>query len=351
MSHHPTVSVVINNYNYGRYLRECVDSALRQTERCQVVVVDDGSTDASLDILATFGDSVDVVAQPNGGQAAAINAGVERATGDIVALLDADDVMAPTRVEVVARAFAEHPEATWLRHNMTLIDAAGVVSKSAMYPTDRVTDPLADITAFGDTFGTTSGLCLRRELLGAIGPVPPGPYRYYADHYLIYAATLLGRCWTVTQSLCLRRQHPQQITNGRARPAPGHVRQLLEMREDLASVAARLAARRGGPEQLRGRRTWWQRKASLQAARLSEQGPRAVLVAWCRYVVSLVDGPLPLHDKLAFLVRDSAVALVPSRYYESAWWLTHDGRTVLNRGTRSDAAASTPTTSGQVSAA
>ena len=58
VSEQPSVSVIINNYNYGRFLGQCVDSALQQTTACEVIVVDDGSVDESLAVLAEFGDRV-----------------------------------------------------------------------------------------------------------------------------------------------------------------------------------------------------------------------------------------------------------------------------------------------------
>jgi glycosyltransferase involved in cell wall biosynthesis len=70
----PLISVVINNYNYGRYLAQAIRSALAQTySRQEVIVIDDGSTDNSLEVAAAFGDSTRVVAKANGGQASAFN--------------------------------------------------------------------------------------------------------------------------------------------------------------------------------------------------------------------------------------------------------------------------------------
>jgi hypothetical protein len=90
------VSVVITNYNYGRYVDRAVESALNQTQRPdEVIVVDDGSTDDSLDQLARFGNQIKVITQENRGVAAARTVGIEAATQDNIVLLDADDQIDP----------------------------------------------------------------------------------------------------------------------------------------------------------------------------------------------------------------------------------------------------------------
>ena len=86
------VTILINNYNYARFLPAAIDSALSQTYHpLEVVVVDDGSTDESLDIIRDYGDRVRPVFKSNGGQASAFNAGFAASRGEVICLLDADD--------------------------------------------------------------------------------------------------------------------------------------------------------------------------------------------------------------------------------------------------------------------
>ena len=93
----PTISVLITNFNYARFLPQAIDSVLAQTvPPHQVVVVDDGSTDDSLAVLRKrYSSTVEVLAKPNGGQGSAFNAGFARCEGDVICLLDADDTGVP----------------------------------------------------------------------------------------------------------------------------------------------------------------------------------------------------------------------------------------------------------------
>jgi glycosyltransferase involved in cell wall biosynthesis len=117
------VSAVIPVYNGARYVRAAIDSALAQTlPDLEIVVVDDGSTDATPEILAGYGPRIRVHRQPNGGVAAARNAGVRAARGEYVAFLDADDVWLPEKLARQLPAFDEDDVAL-VYSGMTVVDA------------------------------------------------------------------------------------------------------------------------------------------------------------------------------------------------------------------------------------
>ena len=85
----PLVSIVINNYNYARFLPEAIESALAQTyPHKEIIVVDDGSTDDSRRVMESYGDRIKPIYKKNGGQASAMNLGYEAAKGDLIYFLD-----------------------------------------------------------------------------------------------------------------------------------------------------------------------------------------------------------------------------------------------------------------------
>ena len=106
------VSFIVPNYNHARYVRLAIDSALAQTyPHFEIIVVDDGSTDDSRAVLSEYGDRIRTIFQANTGLSGARNTGVAAARGDFIALLDADDTIAPTYLERMLGALALHPEA------------------------------------------------------------------------------------------------------------------------------------------------------------------------------------------------------------------------------------------------
>ena len=95
-----SISVIIPTYNYGRFISDAIRSVLAQTYRpLETIVVDDGSTDGTEEVVGLFGDAVTYIRQSNAGVCAARNHGVERSSGELIAFLDADDVWEPSKLE------------------------------------------------------------------------------------------------------------------------------------------------------------------------------------------------------------------------------------------------------------
>ena len=108
------VSLIIATFNHARFLGAAIDSALAQTlGAVDVIVVDDGSTDDTPAVLARYAGRVRVLRQPNRGLAAARNAGLAAARGTYVAFLDADDVMAPTKLAAQLEVLERSPTIGW----------------------------------------------------------------------------------------------------------------------------------------------------------------------------------------------------------------------------------------------
>jgi glycosyltransferase involved in cell wall biosynthesis len=106
-----SVSVVIPTYNRAREVSAAIDSALAQTRPAlEVIVVDDGSTDETMEVLARYGETIRVVRQANQGVSAARNAGIAAARGDLLAFLDSDDAWLPQSLELRAARIEADPE-------------------------------------------------------------------------------------------------------------------------------------------------------------------------------------------------------------------------------------------------
>jgi glycosyltransferase involved in cell wall biosynthesis len=117
---------VIPTYNYARFLRESIDSVLAQTyPALEVIVVDDGSTDETPQILAGYGDRIRVISQTNQGVGAARNAGIAAARGEYIAFLDSDDIMRARKLEHDIARFERDPELGLVHCGAESFDNAG----------------------------------------------------------------------------------------------------------------------------------------------------------------------------------------------------------------------------------
>lgn len=118
------VSVVVPTLNAQEHLVEALDSIAAQNVELEVIAVDGGSTDRTLDILASY-DFVETVVAPGESQTAAVNCGFGRATGDILCWLNADDVLTPGSLEFVTSFFGRNPDEDFLYGDSLAIDGAG----------------------------------------------------------------------------------------------------------------------------------------------------------------------------------------------------------------------------------
>jgi hypothetical protein len=195
----PAASVVVTNHDYGRFLAAAVDSALAQEGLpVEVIVVDDGSTDGSGAVLDAYEGRARVVRQANGGQGAAMNAGFALARGEVVAFLDADDLLDPDAMARCAAALAADPGAVRVQFPLRCVDAGGRPLGVTM-PADPGRLPRGDVRAAvlshpdDLAWQVTSGNAFLASALARVLPMPPAPYRISADHYLSNLTPLLGR--------------------------------------------------------------------------------------------------------------------------------------------------------------
>ena len=122
----PLVSVVIPSYNHARFIRDCLDSVLAQDHQpLEVVVVDDGSTDGTVETIRSYGSAVHLIEQANGRQARGRNIGLSHARGDLVAFLDSDDRFLPGRLSSAVEVFRDRSDTDVVWSDYRVVDAAG----------------------------------------------------------------------------------------------------------------------------------------------------------------------------------------------------------------------------------
>jgi len=180
------VSVLICTYNYARYLPQCLASVLNQTRPPdEIIVLDDGSTDSTPEVMKNFPE-VRYVYQQNTGKAVAFGRAFSLSSGDIVCHLDADDYWDPHKVERVLRCFGENPNLGGVVHEVGYVDASGRglhFPWASQYPTEAMTLTLDDCEdvgflyplpkARGRFFGVPNTSSIRRGLLQDLLPLPP----------------------------------------------------------------------------------------------------------------------------------------------------------------------------------
>ncbi len=206
----PLVSIIINNYNYERFISQAIDSALNQTyPQIEVVVVDDGSTDNSQQIIAKYGDKIVPVLKKNGGQASTFNAGFAASQGEIICFLDSDDVFIPEKIAEVVNVFLEHQDLGWCFHNQKWVDEnTQPLPKTSTQRSSQECDFRALIKAgkLPPPLPATSALCFKRSLLQQILPMFESDGTS-ADRYLKYVAVALDKGFLLGKVLALHRIH------------------------------------------------------------------------------------------------------------------------------------------------
>ncbi len=262
----PLVSIVINNYNYDRFLAKAIDSALNQTYApIEVIVVDDGSTDGSRDVLNRYARHIIPVFKSNGGQASAINEGVKAAAGEIICFLDADDLFEPEKVERVVDLFQQERlvDLPIILHNQfAAIDSddkdlgLNLSAEILAFPAreaaalsqfvkgynaqtfftceiDRVCQPdrvyeFARRYRYVPYLGMpTSSISMSRKMANLLFPLPVNGSKISADELIVKGSALIGEVYTTNLALTRYRLHGSNHWYGRS---------MTKAQEELANL-------------------------------------------------------------------------------------------------------------------
>jgi glycosyltransferase involved in cell wall biosynthesis len=207
----PFVSVLIDPYDHERFIEEAIQSVLSQdfpaSER-ETLVVDDGCTDRTAEILAKLAPQIRILRKANGGQASAFNHGIPECRGELIAFLDADDWCAPDKLTRVTNAMAANPEVGFVGHGTTVFPDG-----------TRRTDILRDGFYFqaNDLPGAqlfrrrcalmgTSRMMVRKTPIRQILPIP-NDIQIQPDEYSYTLASVLGPIRILPEALTFYRVH------------------------------------------------------------------------------------------------------------------------------------------------
>jgi glycosyltransferase involved in cell wall biosynthesis len=259
----PYFTILIDAYNYGEYVEEAVSSALAQdfpAEEREVLVVDDGSTDDTPERLRKFGTAIRYLRKPNGGQGSAFNFGFTNARGEVIALLDADDVWMPEKLERVYEEFQRRPAAGMVYHRVHLWNGVSDISEDTYFipVSGRITENRRALLQYPMT--GTSCLAFRREALQKLLPVPES-LRFQADAYLTALIIFVAEVAAVPEFLGKYRLHGANLFQTSAEQAPQcQTERKMAMRQALLEEVRNWLQKHGedlGSREIRGYLKQW----------------------------------------------------------------------------------------------
>ena len=239
----PAVTVLIDTYNHERFIDEALVSVLEQDfprSSMEIVVVDDGSTDRTPEIVAKFEPRVRLLRKVNGGQASAFNAGISEALGEIIAFLDGDDWWKKNKLSAVVKAFEENPLVAVVGHGIVQVDSdsgeASILLPAAPENFDMRSTQGAQTFRNYMCFLGTSRVAIRKRILKAILPIPESLV-IEADEFMSAVAVAAGGALLLTEPLTFYRLHEQNLFQFRGNDAA----RLRRKTEALDSLAGELA--------------------------------------------------------------------------------------------------------------
>jgi glycosyltransferase involved in cell wall biosynthesis len=246
------VSVVIDNKDYAQFVGQAIDSCLAQTYAdVEVIVVDDGSTDGSWDVISSYGSRVTSLRQENQGQAGACNAGFAASTGEVVLFLDSDDLLYPGAVEVLAERFST-TDAVAVPYYVDLVSGDLAPLGGRFPPHDLPTGDLRDHVALEGpvSYGRAGPfVAYARGFLEQVMPVPCAEFHLNVDTYLNTLSPTAGSFCPVPLSLGMYRRHGR---NDSRQPLDRRLRTALDR---YASCCVALAHHVGASQERR--QSWY----------------------------------------------------------------------------------------------
>jgi len=248
----PLVSVLMANYNYGRYIGEAIESVLAQTyQHFELIVCDDGSTDNSREVIEPFvsrDSRVRLVSKENGGVASALNAAYAASTGEIICLLDSDDLFLPEKLEKVVEACRESTQSGVCLNRIIKIDKEGRrfgYPGPVVFPEGWVAAEALGSGGRVRTMPPASAISFKRPVTDLLLPVP-SQLRRVVDGYLAYTAQFFTELCAVRCTVTKFRCHGGSLS-GTGEFTPRSVSRYVEDLNFLTALMREFLATHYGP--------------------------------------------------------------------------------------------------------
>ena len=212
----PLVSVLVANFNYGKYIGEAIESVEKQDYRnYELIICDDGSTDDSLHIIQEYvnlNPKIRLIQKENGGHASALNRAFQQSRGEIICILDADDFYHQKKVSKIVKSFQDNSQSGIVIHNLQVIDGNGGKKNVLKFKNEGYLGPEIPTLRKDLLYPQASGLSFRREVLKDILPIPEDIFQNAADWGIAYVASYLTHTALVPETLASYRIHQENIS-------------------------------------------------------------------------------------------------------------------------------------------
>ncbi|MGZ7445998.1 glycosyltransferase [Paenibacillus sp. TH7-28] len=216
-------SVLINNYNYAKYVAQAIESVSHKD--AEIIVYDDGSTDNSLEILDSFGENIKVISKsnynhtPNENQANAIYEAFLQSSGEIICLLDSDDMFVADKLHRIGKVFDADPSVTTVQNLMLEVNSCGGhtnIIRPILKEVGDIKNYIFETRNFFHLFVPTSGLSFRRSFLERVLPLKEDGLDYiWPDMRLSLLSVFYGKIHTILEPLTYYRIHGENDSHAR----------------------------------------------------------------------------------------------------------------------------------------
>ncbi|HVH50108.1 MAG TPA: glycosyltransferase family A protein [Candidatus Bathyarchaeia archaeon] len=320
------LSVLIDTYNHQQLIESAIRSVLLQDfppSKREIIVVDDGSTDGTAEIVRQYAPQVRLVSKRNGGQASAFNAGIPECRGQVIVFLDGDDWWAPQKLRRIAQVFAEDHALGMIGH--AFIESFDDGVRKTILPSARARLQVNDVSTaaffrLSRCYFGTSRLALRANLAREILPVPEALV-FEADEYLFTMAAALAPFAVLPDPLTYYRVHAGSLFLSAGASEAGERRKATVIAELAKALRASLPGTGAPPAAVETMLEIVEAEAAQLRLKLDGGWPWETFQTE-RTVYRVQHSDAPLKSKIfRTLSMVPALALPPRWFYAGRQWL------------------------------